>query len=130
MRPATKPSSAMLTTTLENGSGDAFTTTRVAALAPCANQREPGARDRERHRVRFGVAPFEDQRAGDGAEERVHRVPRAVEVRDLVHDELDHDQRERRRDHPRFLEEGGAVDPVETAADTEDGGHRVHADPG
>ena len=130
MSAATKPSSARLTSTFENGSGDAFTTTRVAALAPCATNASAAPDTASGTVPAAAVAAVEQERTGDRAEERVHRVPGAVDVRDLVDDELDREQHERGDDHPRALQEVGAVDPVEPPTDAEDRGDGVHADPG
>ena len=56
-------------------------------------QRERRTRDAQGDRARRSVTRVEQQRTRKGADEGLYRVPCTVEIRDLVDDELDHEQR-------------------------------------
>ena len=85
----------------------------------------------ERNGARGGVAGVEQERTGDRADDGVHRVPGAVErTSTLSTTNSIANSTSRGDDHPRALQEVGAVDPVEPPTDAEDCGDGVHADPG
>ena len=107
-RPTTKMSSLMLRIQLLNGSGLALATARVPALPKCdpAASVPPRSADKPLDR-RAGVTKRRDrdQRAADGPDDRVDRVPDRVDPRDLVGDELDDVQHDRRANDDVVVED-------------------------
>ena len=103
--------SARLSATFENGSGDAFTGEPESRFRRMGEQRGAAAEHGSGRAAEIrGLAA--EQCPDDGAERRsdrhVHRVPDAVDVRDLVRDELD------RGESARGDQDVGPLEPVRT----------------
>ena len=89
--PPVATSSPVDTTTLEKGSGLAFTSVRAPALPAWARKAAPPP-SRKLATCQVGIAGIDDRKAEQGAaerpDERVDRVPGAVDPGDLVGEEF------------------------------------------
>ena len=106
---ATSPSSAVLTTTFDTGSGLSVDQQAGRRLRRVAGEGQPGAQaDGNGHGEVLVRGHGEDHGAGQRSQQGVDAVPDRVEQGDLVDHELDDEQGEGDADHDRLLQDGGA----------------------